>query len=105
MCWIMWVPICRKNGKRIREGRDGDRKGEMEENKVLSLDAFIMAVDAMTMGRHLVFIKQEENVDCRVPFSSIAPDWDADVHEFSASAGSDRVLVMLATFQLKWAWV
>lgn len=50
---------------------------------MLSSDAFIMAVDATTMGRHLNFSKQEENVDCRVPFNSIAPDWGADVREFS----------------------
>lgn len=94
-----------ENGKRLRDKRDGNRRGEMEENKVLSSDAFIMAVDATTMGRHLNFSKQEENVDCRVPFNSIAPDWGADVREFSGSAGSDRVLEMLATFLLKWAWL
>lgn len=76
-----------ENGKRIREGRDGNRKGEMEENKVLSPDAFIMAVDATTMGRHLDFSRQEENGDCRVPVNSIAPDLGADVHGFPGSAG------------------
>lgn len=64
-----------------------------------------MAVDATTLGRHWVFSKQEENLNCKSPFNSIAPDWGAGVHDFSGSAGSDRVLVMLATFQLKWAWV
>lgn len=64
-----------------------------------------MAVDPTTLGRHWVFSKQEENLNCKSPFNSIAPDWGAGVHDFSGSAGSDRVLVMLVTFQLKWAWV